>query len=157
MGIHGRSSAASGYLTVRSTCLCSTHRGVSRQLLGPSQTEAHCSHRYIPADIRAAGLAKWNAGSPHAVAGSQSAAPSRHQHTASRVLHEVAHPVRSFKAHHKRKAEEAPRTSFAKKPRAGTGHDDDDAPRTYQAGQSAAGPDPGKVLKVMRLGCNSLK
>lgn len=112
------------------------------------------------ADIRAAGLAKWGSVPPHAEAAEQPrAAASRQHYPASRVLHDVAHPFRSFKAHHKRKSEELPRDLSAKKQRAGLGpgRDDHGVPHAYQAGQSLAAPDPGKVLGVMRLGLNRLK
>ena len=133
----------------------------------PTRSIAHPERRYIPADIRAAGLAQWTAHISHTDSvgvANHVASASRTPHTASRVLHEVAHPLRTFRAHHKRKAEDPPRSSSAKKQRAGGGHDHscstDDAPHAHAhagpVGQAPV-PDPGKVLKIMRLGPSSLK
>lgn len=107
-------------------------------------------------DIRAAGLAKWGSAPPHTHAAEQPSAASGHHHSASKVLRDVAHPFRSLKAQQKRKADESLRNSLAKKQRAGPGRDED-VPHAYQAGQSSAIPDPGKVLSIMRLGLNRLK
>ncbi|KZT69050.1 DUF1671-domain-containing protein [Daedalea quercina L-15889] len=115
--------------------------------------------RHIPGDVRAAGLENWNHGSPSTAIRGETMDSARHL-VASKVLHEVAHPIRSIKEHHKRKAEDPPANPSAKKQR--PHHDrDDDAP-AYHSGTTAASqhhstPETGKVLSAFRLGLNRLK
>ncbi|KAH9934838.1 peptidase family C78-domain-containing protein [Fomitopsis serialis] len=119
--------------------------------------------RHIQADIRAAGLSNWKHGSA-AADNLDTPSDSQRHASASKVLHEAVHPIRAFKAHHKRKAEDSPRDPSAKKPRGSHAHNDhDDDPHTYDGGgwtivdQPPSTPDAGKVLNLFRLGLNRLK
>ncbi|TFY64185.1 hypothetical protein EVJ58_g2778 [Rhodofomes roseus] len=117
-------------------------------------------HRHIPAEIRAAGLADWHNGSSRMDHVDTTNDLPRHP-TASKVLHEVAHPIRTIKSHHKRKAEDPPMDSSTKKQRADHAHNDaDDVAHAYEGGGASAvypSLDASKVLSVFRLGLNRLK